>query len=144
MRTALFWFVMQRVVVLHADVSCVCTQPWNISTRLSNVLYVGYVLVEYDAESATFRNREMPFVSKGLDVRQECHIFSQPLSLPTSQSVSQSVNQPVVQSASQSVSQEVNQPVVQTASQSVSQSINQSFKQSASQPVNQPVVQLAS
>jgi len=59
MRNALFWVVMQRVVVLHADVSCVCTQPWNISPRLPDVLYVGYVLVEYDAEFATFRNREM-------------------------------------------------------------------------------------
>jgi hypothetical protein len=42
------------------DMSRVRTQPWNISTRLPNVLSVGYVLVEHDAASATFRNREMP------------------------------------------------------------------------------------
>jgi hypothetical protein len=36
---------------------------WNISTRLSNFFYIGYVLVEYDAESATFRNGVMALCS---------------------------------------------------------------------------------
>ena len=67
------------------------------------------------------------FVSKNLDVRQECHIVSysarhsgtQPLSQPASQPTSQSVKQPVVQSASQPVSHSNSQPLSQPVSPSV-------------------------
>jgi hypothetical protein len=110
----------------------------GVPARLSNTLisYIGHVLC-----SITLRRRHVEgntaFVSKGLEVREECHIDTFRVSkvavgLTVSQSVSQPLSQPATQSTSHSVSQPLSQPLSQPATQSVSHSISQSAAQSVS------------